>query len=127
MSITNKIDCLREFAGRFDDVVVENFDWRRLVEKYSSPETVFYFDPPYLGAEEYYLVDDIEHAEFVEVLTEIEGRWLCSYQDLPEGMDEFRVVGRDDRDYINNGTSGSTTKVREHLTMNFNPSSMEAV
>ncbi|MGB9932885.1 DNA adenine methylase [Haloarcula amylolytica] len=122
MSFANKIDRLREFAERFDDVVVENLHWRDLVEKYDAAETVFYFDPPYVGAEGYYPASDIDHAEFVDVLGGLEAQWLCSYQELPDGMDDFHVLGRDEKNFINNGTSGAANETREHLVTNFEPS-----
>ncbi|WP_415381487.1 DNA adenine methylase [Halosimplex sp. TS25] len=125
LSFSNKIDRLREFAERFDDVVLENLHWRDLVEKYDHPETVFYFDPPYVDAEEYYPASDIDHQEFVDELADLEGRWLCSYQELPEGAEEFEVLCRDEKNYINNGTSGSAKKTREHLLLNFDPEGLE--
>jgi DNA adenine methylase len=121
LSFSNKIDRLREFAERFDEVVLENLHWRDLVEKYDHERTVFYFDPPYVGAEDYYPASDIDHAEFVDALAGLEADWLCSYQELPEGMEQFHILERGDRNYINNGTSGSTNKVREHLVLNFDP------
>jgi DNA adenine methylase len=42
----------------FDDVVLENLDWADVFEKYDSEDTVFYCDPPYVGYEDYYLVND---------------------------------------------------------------------
>jgi len=119
VSFANKIDRLRAFADRFQAVVLEQLHWRELVEKYDSEETVFYFDPPYVGVEGYYPVSEIDHAEFVGVLGELEGKWLCSYQELPEGMDQFRVLGRDERNFMNSGTSGSANETREHLVANF--------
>jgi DNA adenine methylase len=39
---------LAEIAKRFSDVLIENLDFRRLIEKYDRNETVFYLDPPYI-------------------------------------------------------------------------------
>lgn len=125
LSFSNKIDRLREFAERFDEVVIENLHWRELLEKYDDEETVFYFDPPYVGTEDYYPASDIDHAEFVDALDDADGRWLCSYQDLPEGAERFTVLGRDGKNFINNGTSGSANETREHLLLNFDPSEAE--
>nr|WP_256422750.1 DNA adenine methylase [Halobellus rarus] len=74
-----------------------------------------------------------EHTCFVEVFggaagvlvnkdpstSDVEGCWLCSYAELPDGMNEFYVSGRDEQFLINNGKSGSTTQTREHLVTNF--------
>lgn len=118
-SYVNKIDRLAEFAERFDDVVLENLDWSDVLEKYDGEETVFYCDPPYVGKEDYYPVCDIDHAEFVRVLGELEGDWIVSYAELPGGLDEYHVVGRGERNFMGNGKSGSTKRTREHLVMNF--------
>lgn len=121
LSYSNKRDRLDDFAARFDDVVLENLDWSEVFEKYDSEETVFYLDPPYVGKEDYYLIDTIEHSALVDALGDLEGRWICSYSELPDGMDEFHVVGRDENHFIGNGKSGSTTSARERLVMNFEP------
>lgn len=121
LSFANKLDRLREFADRFEDVVLENLHWRELVEKYDAEETVFYFDPPYVGVEDYYPASDIDHTEFLEIIDDLDARWLCSYQDLPDGAESFYVLGRGDKNFINSGTSGSANKTREHLLMNFEP------
>lgn len=120
-SYSNKRKRLREFADRFDDVLLENLDWRALIEKHDGEETVFYLDPPYVGKEDYYRVGEIDHEELVDVLGDVDGCWLCSYAELPDGMGEFNVSGRDEKFFINNGTSGSTNDTREHLVTNFSP------
>ena len=119
LSFSNKIERLREFAERFDDVVLENLHWREVVEKYDDAETVFYFDPPYVGVEGYYPASEIDHSELVAVLGELDGYGLCSYQELPDGVGEFEVLARGEKNFINNGKSGSANETREHLLLNF--------
>jgi DNA adenine methylase len=114
----NKIERLEEFAARFHDVVLENLDWMEAFEKYDGAETVFYCDPPYVGKEGYYPVSEIEHSEFVEALGELEGDWIVSYAELPGGLEDYRVVGRGERNFMGNGKSGSAKRTREHLVMN---------
>ena len=108
-------------ADRFDDVVIENLHWRELVDKYDSDETVLYFDPPYVGTEDYYPTSEIEHGELVDTLGDLDGYGICSYQELPEGTEDLRVVGRGSKNYINSGTSGSANETRERLLLNFDP------
>lgn len=120
-SYSNKLDLLRTFAERFDEVVLENLDWSRAVEKYDAEETVFYLDPPYVGKEDYYLVNTIDHDALVDALQEVVGAWICSYSDLPAGLEEFHVVSRGERRFIGNGKAGSTKDTTERLVMNFDP------
>ena len=87
-------------------------------EKYDGAETVFYCDPPYVGTEDYYPVSEIDHAEFVKALGELEGRWVVSYAELPGGLDEYQIVGRGEKNFMGNGKAGSAKQTREHLVMN---------
>lgn len=43
-------DQLQEIIDRFRGVMIENLPWELLVDKYDSPSTLFYFDPPYVLA-----------------------------------------------------------------------------
>lgn len=48
--------------------MIEHEHWRDVMERYDGPETVFYCDPPYVDQESAYPVNEIDHAEFVDVL-----------------------------------------------------------
>jgi DNA adenine methylase len=121
LSYANKIDRLDDFAERFEEVVIENLDWTDVFEKYDSEETVFYCDPPYVGYEDYYLVNTISHESFVDGLSDLKGDWLCSYEDLPEGFEDVYVLDRDEKRFINSGKTGSSKDAKERLVMNFDP------
>lgn len=116
-SFQNKLERLDEFSQRFAHVVIENLDWADVLEKYDGPETVFYLDPPYVDQEDYYRVQTVDHAELVDTLPELEGEWVCSYSDLPEGMEEFTVVSKDDRHFMGNGVTGATKQTCERLVL----------
>lgn len=120
-SYANKIDRLQVLAERFDEVVIENLDWRDVFEKYDSDETVFYADPPYVDKGDYYRVGGIDHAAFLEAVGDLDGEAVVSYGDLPEGADQFTVAGKGSKTYINNGKRGQAKDTREHLVMNFDP------
>lgn len=119
----NKIERLDEFAARFQDVVIENLDWQAVIDKYDSAETVFYLDPPYVGKEDYYLVNTIDHGELVDALAELDGRFILSYSELPERLstDDYHVIERGSKNYINSGKQGSAKETRERLVMNVDP------
>ncbi|SHG77823.1 DNA adenine methylase [Halobaculum gomorrense] len=121
LSYSNKVDRLHEFAERFEDVVVESLDWSEVFDKYDQPETVFYCDPPYVGSEDAYPVSDIDHEELVQQIKTLDGRCICSYDELPENVDGLHLVGRDEKRFLGNGVSGSTKVARENLLMNFDP------
>ena len=70
-------DRIAQCAHRFAGVQIESLDWREILERYASPETAFYLDPPYVtgtrrgGGYEHEL-DDGDHAELVARLLETE-------------------------------------------------------
>jgi len=78
---------LEDVHSRLSGVVIERLDFEAFIERYDSPDTFFYLDPPYWGVEGYYgkelfKRDDFERLE--GVLSGIKGRFLMSINDTPE-------------------------------------------
>ena len=72
---------LDEYAARFRYVAVESLDWRKIVEKYDSPDAFFYVDPPYCGTNTTPYRRDlprVDHGELVEALLSTRGRVALS-------------------------------------------------
>ena len=109
-----------EFTERFGNVVVENLDWADVFGKYDSEDTV-YCDLPYVGYEDYYLVNTVDHAALVDGLAWLEGDWICSYEDLPGTFEDVHVLDRDEKRFINSGKRGEAKDAKERLVMNFDP------
>jgi len=68
-----------------------NVDYKEVIEKYDSPETFFYLDPPYMGREKYYINHDFNensHYELASQLNTIKGRFLLSYYYF-DGIEEL--------------------------------------
>ncbi|WP_049980242.1 DNA adenine methylase [Halolamina rubra] len=125
-TFSNKTDRLREFADRFDDVVIENLDWSAVVEKYDREYTVFYADPPYVETSDYYPHSEIDHDALLQELNDVEGYALLSLEKIPEGhREDWRVTGQDVKRGINSGKSGSAKDARENLLLNFDPEVVE--
>ena len=64
---------------------VENMDFAEVIEKYDSPTTYFYVDPPYWKTENYYSNHDFDrkdHERLAKVLNGIEGKFSLSYYDF---------------------------------------------
>ena len=74
---------LPEIHSRFQSVVLENLDWRDILEKYDSLETLFYLDPPYVhstrrsGRYNFEMID-ADHAELIERLLCLKGYVVLS-------------------------------------------------
>ena len=67
---------------------VENMDFQTVIEKYDSPTTYVYSDPPYyiVGEGSYYSKHDFgreDHERLANVLKTIKGKFSLSYYDFP--------------------------------------------
>ena len=89
---------LDDVHRRLSTVVIENLDIFELVQKYDSPSTFFYFDPPYVWStrksSQRYGVEmtDDEHVEFVRILCDLKGKALVTIYDS-EIYDELSAHG----------------------------------
>lgn len=64
---------------------VENLDFQQVIEKYDSPTTYIYLDPPYWKTENYYSNHDFDrndHERLANVLNEVKGKFSLSYYDF---------------------------------------------
>ncbi len=108
---------LDEFAERLKHVVVENLDWRELVERYDSDGTVFYLDPPYQDSEYQYGSDTFDHRELHRTVSNLQGKCLISYDSVPHFYgDGFQVVSESSVCKMNDSDPKEAT---EYLIMNF--------
>lgn len=80
------IRSIPEFASRLQTVLIEHLHWSDIIDKYDRPETLFYCDPPYYGAEQYYVAKMAteEHLKLAEALSKIQGKAIVSYYESPE-------------------------------------------
>jgi DNA adenine methylase len=51
-SLAHAIAALKDYSKKFRDVVLENMDYHELIQKYDTPHTLFYLDPPYVSPRE---------------------------------------------------------------------------
>ena len=64
---------------------VENMDFADVIEKYDSPSTYIYLDPPYWKTENYYNNHDFDrddHERLAKTLHNIQGKFSLSYYDF---------------------------------------------
>lgn len=83
MGYVNACQKIRTFAKRMQGVMIERLDFRTIVEKYDSPEALFYIDPPYVGREKFYAGGFTlkDHYELGEMLNSVRGKVVVSYYD----------------------------------------------
>lgn len=87
---------LMKLKGRMTNTFVNQGSYVDMVEKYDSPETFFYLDPPYpgewpgpTGADAW---GEKHVKEMVHVLSEVKGKYMVSINNLPWIAEEFRKV-----------------------------------
>lgn len=70
-------------SKRLRMTVIENQDFQRILKVYDRADTLFYLDPPYYGAEKYYVnnfgLED--HIRLKESLDLMKGKFILSYND----------------------------------------------
>ncbi len=94
MTYQNGIDALEHIARRLRGVTIECLGFADCIQRYDSPDTLFYCDPPYLGTEDYYghgsFIQD-DHHRLSELLHGVKGKAMVShyqnalYDDLYSG------------------------------------------
>lgn len=122
----NNREKLREFKERFDRVQIENLDYAEVVDRFDSDETLFYADPPYVSeGDDLYTHGEFDHGRFVETVAGIEGEFLISYAELPNGLGEFQTVQKGRQQFMNKQHDNETrsTEATETLVMNYDPDS----
>lgn len=80
----SKPDWIEHFLKISD---VENLDFQEVINKYDSPKTYFYVDPPYyvVGEGSYYSNHDFDrqdHERLANVLNGVQGKFSLSYYDF---------------------------------------------
>ena len=101
---------------------IENLDWRKCLEDYDSPDTVFYLDPPYYmtdqGAYKHRMSPE-EHKELLERVFDLEGFVALSgfHSDLydKQPWTEIHEWEIHDKTVVTAYTSTNNRKGHEHL------------
>lgn len=101
-SFRNSIKTFEDVADRLRNVCVENLNYAECIRRYDSPDTLFYCDPPYLDAEDYYGKGNFvleDHHRLSELLHGIKGKAMVShyqnglYDDLYKGWERDEYSG----------------------------------
>lgn len=128
----NTIARFRAINRRIRDVIFENQDFRRIVKRFDSPNTLFYCDPPYLqggemyeqvtGGHEWTLQD---FTDLVDLLRQIQGKFVLSYDTVDWMTEEdkkhwtVQTVARMNR--MNADGGRNQKQCTEYIVRNFKP------
>ena len=90
------LENLREINKRLSNVSIENLDFEDCIKRYDKESTFFYCDPPYFGCEEIYKnVPNMEHERLFNILKNIKGKFLLSYNNndyIKEMYKDFNII-----------------------------------
>ena len=119
------VEGLAEIAQRLQRVQIENAPAVEVIQRYDTPQTLFYLDPPYVHSARGdtsaygFEMTDQEHREFAECLHGIRGRAVVSGYRTDLYDDLFRDWHRVDADERRCSSVG--TMRRESAWLNFEP------
>ncbi|WP_247729910.1 DNA adenine methylase [Halovivax limisalsi] len=120
----NAPERIAEVAERFRGVSIVHEDYQAILERYDSPETVFYVDPPYWKKEDLYR-ESAEHEALEAALGDVEADVLVSYTEVPPGLyngEQWHVIERE----AVHSAAGTGKMATERLITNFEPSTDRA-
>lgn len=95
-SMWNNFPIIDAASHRLQRVVVENKDCEKLIRQYDRTESFFYCDPPYYKTENYYMGGGFgrnDHKRLADVLCNINGKFLLSYNDCEEIRELYNRPG----------------------------------
>ncbi len=103
-NILLKIDAIHK---RLDKVLIENRDFEKLITQYDHAGALFYCDPPYTFGCGYETTSTagFDHERLRDLLKNIEGRFLLSYDDSPKVRElykDFEMIAVERLNGINN-------------------------
>lgn len=109
------------FARRMRGVMIEHADFRKIIEKYDSPNTLFYVDPPYIGREKQYAggFEESDHRDLAHLLNQIKGKAIVSYYDDPLLHEIYPGWRRETFESYKQVVNGDNCYTEELLLMNF--------
>jgi DNA adenine methylase len=123
-SLNSATERLTQWQRRFSSVQIEQVDFETLIDRYDTPQTLFYADPPYMdeGDVLYSHEGGFEHGRFVDTLLDTEGDWLVSYTRVPEPLREAAtcIVEQDRLVRMSQGQHESKRNT-ERLVMSYDP------
>lgn len=80
-TLENKINKIGEYKDRIKDVKIFNQDYKTIINKYDSPNTFFFLDPPYEESGSLYKNSKFDYEELAGLLKNIKGYFMLTLND----------------------------------------------
>lgn len=108
-------------SKRLSTVVIENADFEKVISSNDKKDTLFYLDPPYYGAENYYLAKftQEDHLRLRGILQGIQGRFILSYNDCEFIQEQYRRYNIIKVDRAHNLKTKEKARYHEVIIKNF--------
>jgi len=122
-------DRIEAHAPRLAKVKIHSGDYERVVEKYDSKDTAFFFDPPYAGYDATVGEKRFDEHRFLKVLEGLDGKFLLTYGirgQLPRMLKDAGFVVkriRTPRTIRSMRGVGGSTVLTQLLVSNYEPTS----
>lgn len=81
LSQQTKIKKIGEYKDRIKDVKIHNHDYKIIINKYDSPDTFFFLDPPYQSTKDLYKNEKFDYEELANILKNIKGYFMLTLND----------------------------------------------
>ena len=78
------------YTNRLKNTSIYNKDFKSLIKKYDSGNTLFYLDPPYENSDKLYIHDTLPIKDVYDVVKNIKGLFIISYNDSKEAKELFK-------------------------------------
>lgn len=87
---SSKLSNLDKYTDYLKKVTILNQDYKKVIDKYDSPSSFFYLDPPYENSNNLYKHGSFNFIELVDKLKNIKGLFLLSINDSKNIRDLFK-------------------------------------
>ncbi len=123
VDILSAVEYLETISVRLSNVVIENRDFEKLINTYDRETALFYIDPPYFEAEQYYAYKFSmeDHLRLKEKLDRMKGMFILSYNDCEAARELYKEYNvYEVRRQHNFRTKSGGCQYKELIIKNFN-------
>lgn len=86
----SKTDDIKKYKDRLKNTILLSQDYKTVIEKYDSTDTLFYLDPPYENSSGLYKHHVMDYAELSKTLSNIKGKFILTIHDSASIRSAFR-------------------------------------
>jgi DNA adenine methylase len=106
-----------DYSNRLKNTTILNEDYKKVIKTYDSPNTFFYLDPPYEESEGLYKNDVLPIQEVYDIVKNIKGKFLISYNNSKEAKELFKnyKISYIKTKYVDPQEGGSATRTKTEM------------